>query len=158
MYHRTIILTTYSFLCWSISFYPQPLSNYRRRSTHGLSVDFPALNLLGFSAYTVSTASFLYSPIVREQYAARHPASPEPTVRFNDFAFALHAAVLCIITYSQFFPFIWGFFVPRQKPSQLVIVIIVLSLVAIAAGVIRVLVEGGDENSSWQWIDVVSIL
>lgn len=33
--------------CWSASFYPQPLLNFRRRSTSGTTVDFPFLNVLG---------------------------------------------------------------------------------------------------------------
>jgi cystinosin len=33
--------------CWSLSFYPQPLLNYRRRSTTGTTIDFPFLNCLG---------------------------------------------------------------------------------------------------------------
>ncbi|KAJ4374219.1 hypothetical protein N0V83_002960 [Neocucurbitaria cava] len=81
------------FLCWSGSFYPQPISNYFRKSTTGLAIDFPTLNVLGFICYTVNTAAFLYSPTIREQYADRHPDSPETTVRFNDFLFAAHGAV-----------------------------------------------------------------
>ncbi|KAK3071566.1 hypothetical protein LTR53_008374, partial [Teratosphaeriaceae sp. CCFEE 6253] len=57
------------FLAWSLSFYPQPLLNYRRRTTQGLTPDFPLLNVFGFSCYTVSTAAFLYWPVVKQQYA-----------------------------------------------------------------------------------------
>jgi hypothetical protein len=32
---------------WSLSFYPQPLLNYRRRSTAGTTIDFPFINSLG---------------------------------------------------------------------------------------------------------------
>jgi cystinosin len=35
------------FLCWSASFYPQPLLNWGRASTSGTTVDFPFLNVLG---------------------------------------------------------------------------------------------------------------
>lgn len=39
------------FLCWSASFYPQSILNWRRQSTSGTTVDFPFLNVLGlFSA------------------------------------------------------------------------------------------------------------
>jgi hypothetical protein len=34
-------------LSWSLSFYPQPLLNYRRKSTSGTTVDFPFINILG---------------------------------------------------------------------------------------------------------------
>lgn len=34
-------------LCWSLSFYPQPILNFRRRSTSGTTIDFPFINCLG---------------------------------------------------------------------------------------------------------------
>lgn len=34
-------------LCWSLSFYPQPLLNFSRKSTSGTTVDFPLINCLG---------------------------------------------------------------------------------------------------------------
>lgn len=34
---------------WSLSFYPQPLLNYRRKSTAGTTIDFPFINALGTS-------------------------------------------------------------------------------------------------------------
>lgn len=37
------------FICWSLSFYPQPWLNYRRKSTSGTTVDFPFVNCLGTS-------------------------------------------------------------------------------------------------------------
>jgi uncharacterized protein with PQ loop repeat len=77
------------FTCWSVSFYPQILLNTRRRSVTGLSLDFCTINVLGFLCYTVSSILFLFSPIVRNEYARRHPDAPEPTVRWNDLAFAV---------------------------------------------------------------------
>lgn len=68
-------------LLWSLSFYPQPLLSYRRGSAQGLSVVFALLNILGLSTYTAFNAFLLLSPIVRAQYAQRHPSSPEPPVR-----------------------------------------------------------------------------
>ncbi|EHK99435.1 putative Cystinosin [Glarea lozoyensis 74030] len=55
------------FFCWSFSFYPQPILNFRRSSTTGTTIDFPAINVLGFIAYFVSNAAFLYSPQIRTQ-------------------------------------------------------------------------------------------
>lgn len=34
-------------LAWSLSFYPQPLLNWQRRSTSGTTADFPTLNIIG---------------------------------------------------------------------------------------------------------------
>jgi hypothetical protein len=154
-------LTDHSVLCWSISFYPQILMNIKRKSVHGLAIDFPALNVLGFLCYTASSASFLWSSTVRDEYARRNPASPEPTVRFNDFAFAFHALVLCLITYSQFFPSIWGFSVgSRQRASRVVLGILVGSVFAIVIVVFLAAThdkQGSSGPSRWEWIEVVSL-
>lgn len=102
------------FLLWSASFYPQPIHNWRRRSTSGLSIDFPFCNVLGMTCYTLSTGLLLFNPVVRQQYAKDHPRDPIPTVAINDFIFALHGAICCCITLSQFLPGLWPF--ERQKP------------------------------------------
>jgi len=146
---------------WSASFYPQPLLNWRRKSTTGLTVDFPALNVVGFVSYTISTACFLYSPTIRDQYALRHPGAPEPTVRFNDFAFAAHAMVMVVLTYSQFYSLLWKFDVPKtQKTSWMVRAIILACILAV---LIATLGAATNDRSSkdhtgdaWTWIDVVS--
>lgn len=77
--------------CWGVSFYPQLITNYRRKSVTGLALDYFAVNVLGFTCYTISSVLFLFSPTVRGEYARRHPLSPEPTVRWNDLAFAVSA-------------------------------------------------------------------
>jgi cystinosin len=35
------------FVAWSVSFYPQSILNFRRKSTSGTTVDFPLINSLG---------------------------------------------------------------------------------------------------------------
>lgn len=144
---------------WSASFYPQPILNWQRRSTKGLTVDFPALNVLGFVSYTISTSSFLYSPKIRQQYALRHPKSPEPTVRFNDFAFAAHAVILVILTYSQFFASIWGFEVSKnQRMNSITRTVIFGSILVVMVAILRAV---SNESATeldvgvWTWIDVV---
>ncbi|OAA45149.1 cystinosin [Beauveria brongniartii RCEF 3172] len=89
------------FTLWSLSFYPQALLNFQRRSTTGTTVDFPWLNVLGFSAYSVSNIALYYSSAVRRQYAARN-SGLTPTVQFNDVVFALHGLFLSAITASQY--------------------------------------------------------
>jgi len=151
---------TPSTLSWSASFYPQPILNWQRKSTYGLAIDFPTINVLGFLCYAISTSAFLYSPTIREQYAARHTVSPEPTVRPNDLAFALHAVSLSVLTYSQFFPRVWGFTVGKhQRISRPIAGIFWGSLVAVLVMVVVVLVkspDGGHQATEWAWIDVVS--
>lgn len=45
------------FLCWSASFYPQSVLNWRRQSTSGTTVDFPFLNVLGTSSFDLPIAA-----------------------------------------------------------------------------------------------------
>ncbi|KAI9876896.1 MAG: hypothetical protein M1830_005377 [Pleopsidium flavum] len=147
------------FLCWSASFYPQPILNYRRRSTHGLAIDFPTINVFGFVSYAISTSTFLFAPLIRLQYAARNPLSPDPTVRFNDLAFAAHAVVMSSLAYSQFWGGLWGFTVgKRQRVSMPVAGIFWGSLVAVSGVVLTVVGkgrDGGRDASGWAWIDVI---
>ena len=150
------------FSAWSLSFYPQIILNIKRRTTQGLTPDFPLLNVVGFSCYTITQAVFLYSPVVRAQYAARHPVSPEPTVRFNDLAFGAHALILCVIVYSQFYPGLWGWKKApgvRRHINKVSLGIVWGSVLAVAITIAIVLAFGnsgkGDDGRSWAWIDVV---
>jgi cystinosin len=114
---------------------------------------------VGFVAYTTSTACFLYSPTIRQQYAARHPASPEPTVRFNDLAFGAHAVILVVLTYSQFYSRLWGFEVSHlQRASRPVIGIVVGSVLAVITTFLFVFIKSGPHDQDpldWAWIDVI---
>ena len=149
-----------SMLCWSASFYPQPIDNFRRRSTTGLAIDYPTANILGFVCYTIYSTTFFFSPVIRRQYASRHLLSEDPTVRFNDVAFAVHALILCILTYTQFWPLIWGFTVSRHQKTSIAIKGILWGSVALVGIVTCVVLatspDGGYNPHTWAWIDVVS--
>lgn len=95
-------ITGYSYFCaWSISFYPQVILNFKRKSTAGLSNEFSVLNVAGFACYTTYTLCFYFSPEIQRQYKERNGAESEITVQSNDVAFAVHALVLCCIQFSQ---------------------------------------------------------
>ncbi|EQL30697.1 hypothetical protein BDFG_06847 [Blastomyces dermatitidis ATCC 26199] len=148
--------------CWSASFYPQPILNYRRRSTQGLAIDFPTVNTLGFICYMIYAFSFLYSPLILQQYAARHPISPEPSVRFNDLAFAVHAVILSSLVFSQFWPSIWGFKVSKfQRISRPIAGVFWGSIVAVTLLIVFVAARGTGASldpADWAWIDVTYAL
>ncbi|KAL9124970.1 MAG: hypothetical protein Q9175_008150, partial [Cornicularia normoerica] len=144
-------------LSWSASFYPQPLLNIRRHSTHGTTPAFPTLNVLGFLCYTTSTALFYYSPLIQSQYRTRNNGE-ENTVRGNDVAFAVHALVLCIMTLSQFWPSLWGFEKRKVRLGKGVWGIVVGCVAGIAWVIgmaMRKGLDGGRDAGSWAWIDVV---
>jgi cystinosin len=150
-------------LSWSLSFYPQPILNFRRKSTSGSTIDFPAINLLGFTAYFTSNAAFLYSPSIREQYALRNNGHT-PTVRFNDLVFAGHAALITSFTLSQYFPWIWGFDKSGRKGagvrvSLAIKVFMLCSILGVSTIVVIVaMFPPEDVRTGTAWIDVVSIL
>ncbi|KAK3325703.1 hypothetical protein B0H66DRAFT_599852 [Apodospora peruviana] len=148
------------FTCWSLSFYPQSILNFRRRSTSGSTVDFPFINILGFFAYTVSNLAFYYSPLIRAQYAARHKGLT-PTVQFNDITFAAHGLFMSFVVSSQyFFSRLWCFTPSHgNRPSRFVLGIISGCVVGVLLVIFVVL--GSPERdsttslSAWAWLDVI---
>lgn len=89
-------------IAWSLSFYPQFILNYRRKSSTGLSSDFVAINPTGhFSLLIVNLALYL-SSTVRRQYQSRHEGHL-PQVRLNDVYFSAHATLLASLTLLQSF-------------------------------------------------------
>lgn len=88
------------FLMWSISFYPQMITNFKRRTTSGLSPDFCLLNVIGFACYSIYNLSLYCNKDIRRLYQERHGGDEVP-VQSNDVAFSLHAFVLASITLLQ---------------------------------------------------------
>jgi uncharacterized protein with PQ loop repeat len=71
------------FLAWSISFYPQIILNFQRRSVIGLNFDFLALNILGHSCYCIFNLYLYTSKSVQKEYHVQHPHGVLP-VLLND--------------------------------------------------------------------------
>ncbi len=88
------------FAAWSLSFYPQCVLNWERRSVVGLSFDYVLLNVVGFACYSSFTCALFFSPELREEYERAH-AGHAPAVRVDDVFFALHALLLSCVTLVQ---------------------------------------------------------
>ncbi|KAB5563054.1 hypothetical protein GE09DRAFT_769021 [Coniochaeta sp. 2T2.1] len=150
------------FACWSLSFYPQPLLNFRRRTTRGTTVDFPLINNLGFVAYLSSNLAFYYSPLIRAQYAARNHGLT-PTVQFNDVVFAGHALAMCMVIFSQYVPGLWPGFTPNAgtRPSRAILGLTAGCIVGVGIVVCVVLSDparndvGLGATEAWTWLDVI---
>lgn len=84
------------FIAWSVSFYPQAWENWRRKSVVGLNFDFLALNLTGFTAYSVFNIGLFWIPYTKEEFLEENPNGINP-VDANDVFFSLHAVLLCLI-------------------------------------------------------------
>jgi len=67
-----VLGATYS-LAWTLSFYPQIVTNWRHPAAaqRGVSLDFVAWNVVGFSCYAIYTTSLKCSGVVRREYAER---------------------------------------------------------------------------------------
>jgi hypothetical protein len=61
------------FLSWTLSFYPQIITNCKRPqdARRGVSIDFLVWNMIGFACYAAYVTSFTYSDVVRKEYADR---------------------------------------------------------------------------------------
>lgn len=150
-------------LAWSLSCYPQAILNIRRGSTVGTNPSLPLINTLGFGAYFTSNAAMFFSPLIRAQYAARNPASPVPTVRANDVAFAGHALIMCFVLLTMFSKPIWGFEQGAvgngSRIGKGIIGVMLGCILGVAWMVGLVLVkgrDGGRDPDRFAWIDVVS--
>jgi len=85
-----------------VSFYPQALTNYRRKTTAGLSADFCALNCLGFACYAAYNLALFYSETVRDEYRRRHGDRPDAVVAVQPNGTCVRATRIIICHYASF--------------------------------------------------------
>ncbi|KAM0753142.1 PQ-loop-domain-containing protein [Meredithblackwellia eburnea MCA 4105] len=138
---------------WTLSFYPQFLLNWRRRSVQGLSIDFIYLNPVGFLSYSASIIGLSTSSAVRKEYRHRHNGS-NPQVQWNDIAFAVHAFILSSSTLVQTLVYKRD---PGQRSSIYTRIFIVSSSVVVAAA--SILASAGSRSQiAIPWLDVVYLL
>jgi cystinosin len=143
------------FLCWSVSFYPQIMTNYRRKSTAGLSPDFCVLNVLGFLCYGTYCTAMFGSAHIRALYRERHGADAEITVQSNDVAFSLHAAFMASVTLVQI-GYYGGF--RSQQPSKLIGSVIVGILVVAVTGLGVIGSNVLPASMGFNWLDYLYLL
>jgi len=148
-YVSSIIGYTY-FLCWSISFYPQVVMNFSRKSTIGLSSDFSVLNVVGFGCYAIYTCSFFFSREIQKEYQDRFNNQVN-SVQSNDVAFAIHALILSSVQFLQILHYNETF---TWKSLALGIRLFLLAA-AVLCLVFGILVATGQ---SFQWLDFIYML
>ncbi|GBG28292.1 Cystinosin [Hondaea fermentalgiana] len=133
------------FVAWSVSFYPQLVLNYQRKSTEGLSYDFIWLNLLGFVAYSIFNVAFFSSSTVRESYRRAHDGE-ENLVRANDVFFALHATVVTGATLWQMY------YCGYRRPKGRLVRPVVFAFIGLTSAltVVYLLAVLGHGNPMWE--------
>ncbi|KAJ4957457.1 hypothetical protein NE237_024568 [Protea cynaroides] len=132
-----------AFLSWSISFYPQVILNYRRKSVVGLNFDFLVLNLTKHSSYLIYNASLFFSHVIQGQYRKKFGHGEMIPVAANDVAFSIHAVLLTAITLFQVFIYERG----DQKISK---TCIALTSVAWVSAVVCFFITL--PHHSWLWL------
>jgi cystinosin len=90
------------FVAWSVSFYPQMIINFKRKSVVGLSFDFLALNFMGHTLYAIFNTCLYFAPFFQEEYFRRFPRGINP-VELNDVFFSIHASFITALTIVQCF-------------------------------------------------------
>jgi cystinosin len=141
------------FFCWSVSFYPQVFLNHARKSVEGLSLDYTALNMLGFSCYSVFNCAFYYSESVQQQYMRRHGGNRN-AVELNDVFFSLHAAALVAVSLVQCCIYPRG----SQTVSRATIAWSVGSVLAAIAMSIGTVASGNADDSFFNVLNVLYLL
>lgn len=138
------------FLSWSVSFYPQLITNYQQKSIEGLSTDSYVLAVVNYTCYTIYNTFFFFSKGIRQEYQDRHGQDSKITVQSNDVAFAIHALILnCILMYQ--IAYYGGF---QSQPISKVTIIIVIGTILVSLGYIACiyLLEG------FLWIDFLYLM
>ncbi|RWS14841.1 cystinosin-like protein [Dinothrombium tinctorium] len=120
------------FSAWSISFYPQVWTNYKRKSVVGLNFDFLGLNITGFLFYSIFNICLKFYPSYQDAYHNYFKYSKIP-VELNDVGFSVHAVILTGITIIQCFIYERG----NQRLSYTARILLVL--LWSAAGVMLIL-------------------
>jgi len=95
----------FAFTVWSISFYPQVILNYRRKSVVGLNFDFVVLNFTKHTSYLIYNAALYFSPVVQKQYHEKYGYDELIPVAPSDVAFSSHAVLLTTVLLVQLFLF-----------------------------------------------------
>ncbi|KAK7311097.1 hypothetical protein RJT34_08999 [Clitoria ternatea] len=133
----------FAFISWSISFYPQVILNFRRKSVVGLNFDFVLLNLTKHTSYLIYNASLYFSSAIQKQYFETYGYGEMIPVAANDVAFSIHAVLLTAITLLQIAIYERG----SQKVSK-----ISIGIVSVAWFTAAVCFFVALPNHSWLWL------
>jgi len=138
------------FSAWSISFWPQILQNFKRGTVAGLSFDFLALNLLGFTCYSIYNCAQFWNATVIAQFKAAN-GGKAPGVHANDVFFGLHAVAVTALTVAQCAAL-------KREPGQAVSLPARAAIAAllVGGGAYAGAVAAGRGGSWWDFVLVVS--
>ncbi|CAL0323038.1 unnamed protein product [Lupinus luteus] len=137
------VLGWVAFVSWSISFYPQVILNFRRKSVVGLNFDFVILNLTKHSCYLIYNCSLYFSSVIQKQYKDKYGHKEMIPVAPNDVAFSCHAVLLTAISLFQIAIYDRG----NQKVSKIAFAIVIVAWLTAAVCFFVTL-----HNHHWLWL------
>ncbi|CAL4067522.1 unnamed protein product, partial [Meganyctiphanes norvegica] len=129
-------------VAWSVSFYPQTYSNWKRKSVIGLHFDFLTLNIIGFFVYSMFNICLYAIPDIEKQYFQRHPFGINP-VQLNDVIFSVHAFFACAVQVVQCLVYERGDQQVSKTARWIISAISVSTIIAVILGV----------SKAVQWLD-----
>jgi len=149
--YRTIssIIGYIYFVSWSVSYYPQLITNYQKKSIDGLSTDASILAVLNYTCYALYNGFFFWDETIRQEYKDRHGPDATVTVQSNDVAFSIHALILTFFLLFQIF-YYGGF---QSQPISSITKGIVFAVLALSGGYIACIQIYG-----WLWIDFLYLM
>ncbi|XP_047157599.1 cystinosin homolog isoform X4 [Vigna umbellata] len=83
------VMGWFAFASWSISFYPQVILNFRRKSVVGLNFDFVLLNFTKHSSYLIYNASLYISSTVQKQYRNKYGQKERGSQKVSKIAYGV---------------------------------------------------------------------
>lgn len=140
------------FVCWSLSFYPQIITNHERKSIEGLSTDAAVMAVVNYICYTCYNAFFFWDEGIRREYKERYGPDATITVQSNDVAFSIHALLLCLIMLGQVV--YYGGFQKYPLSRVTIVTVVIISLGSLIYCCCILLHVPGNFN----WIDFLYIL
>jgi uncharacterized protein with PQ loop repeat len=145
-YISSIIGYTY-FVSWSVSFYPQIITNYQNKSTDGFSPDAAVLAVLNYICYAIYNIFFFWDETIRQEYKDQHGDDAEITVMSNDVAYSINALILALVSLYQVFIYGNGTnggsgFLKSISTTTIMIVLCTLCMSGIYIGCILLKVDG----------------
>jgi uncharacterized protein with PQ loop repeat len=149
-YISSILGYTY-FVAWSVSFYPQIITNYKTKSTAGISTDSSILAVLNYICYTIYNVFFFWDETIRQEYKDRNGDDSEITVMSNDVAFAVNALLTTTFILGQILYYKgWA----SQPPSKTCLAIVFCTMVLSGVHVLCILFK----VQGFLWIDFLYMM
>ncbi|XP_063604802.1 cystinosin-like [Penaeus indicus] len=142
-------------IAWDISFFPQIIHNWRRKSVIGLSFDFLTFNFIGFFSYFIFNMGLLWIDEIQAEYFDRNPTGVLH-VRLNDVIFPLYALVCTAIQIVQ------CFFYEREPQQRVSTTCRIISAVLIVSALIGCVVVPLVDSLLWldlfYWLSYIKLI